>query len=64
MILFSPARGENTTARIRADSVTIANGNPAQVSPEGTPQRYRSAQRTGVSDHWPMTATIELTQKQ
>jgi endonuclease/exonuclease/phosphatase family metal-dependent hydrolase len=64
MILFSPARGENTTARIRADSVAIANGNPAQVSPDGVPQRFRSAERTGVSDHWPMIATIELTQKQ
>ena len=64
MILFSPARGENTTARIRADSVSIANSNPAQVSPSGVPQRFRSAGRTGVSDHWPMIATIELTQKQ
>ncbi len=34
MILFSPARGENATARIRADSVPIANRNPAQVSSE------------------------------
>ena len=64
MILFSPARGEKTTARIRADSVAIANENPAQVSEAGTPERHRSASRTGVSDHWPMIATIELTEKQ
>jgi len=64
MILFSPARGENATTRIRADSVAISNGNPAQVSPDGVPQRYRSAERTGVSDHWPIIATIELTEKQ
>ena len=64
MILFSPARGENTTARIRADSVAISNGNPAQVSPDGVPQRYRSAEKTGVSDHWPIVATIELAGKQ
>jgi endonuclease/exonuclease/phosphatase family metal-dependent hydrolase len=64
MILFSPGRGQNTTARIRANSVAIANENPAQVSAEGTPERFQSAARTGVSDHWPMIATIELTEKQ
>jgi hypothetical protein len=64
MILFSPARGENATAQIRADSVAIANENPSQVSPDDTPERFRSADKTGVSDHWPMVATIELTQKQ
>ena len=64
MILFSPNRGENATAQIRADSVAIANKNPAQVSEDGTPQRFRSAAQTGISDHWPMTATIELTEKQ
>jgi len=64
MILFSPGRGENATARIRADSVAIANKNPAQVSEEGTPERFRSAERSGVSDHWPMIAAIEPTEKQ
>ncbi len=64
MILFSPGRGENATTRIRADSVEIANRNPAQVSAEGTPERFRSATQTGVSDHWPIVATIELTEKQ
>jgi hypothetical protein len=64
MILFSPARGENATAQIRADSVAIANRYPAQTSANGTPERFRSADKTGVSDHWPMIATIEITQKQ
>ena len=64
LLLLSASRGENATARIRADSVRIANLNSAQVSQNGTPERYRSAKRTGVSDHWPMIATIEVTQKQ
>lgn len=64
MILLSESRSKKTTARIRADSVQIANRNPAQVSEHGTPQRFNSARGKGVSDHWPMIATIELTQKQ
>ena len=64
MILFAPARGEKTTWQIRADSVRILNGTPAQVTPEGTPNRYRSAAGTGVSDHWPLVVTIESTEKQ
>ena len=64
MILFSPSRGEKTTWKIRADSVRILNEYPPQVTAEGTPNRYRSATRTGVSDHWPLVVTIELTEKQ
>ena len=64
MILFREARGGNTTARIRADSVRIANRNPAQVAPNRTPERFSWAERKGVSDHWPMVATIEFAQKQ
>ena len=64
MILLAELRGEKTTVRFRADSVGIANHNPAQVSDHGTPERFRSARRSGVSDHWPMVATLELTQKQ
>ena len=63
-ILFSPARGAETTARIRADSVAIANEIEAQVTEEGTPRRHDSETGTGVSDHWPIVATIELTRKQ
>jgi len=64
MIFFSPARGAKTTAYIRGDSVRIANDYPPQVSKNGKPERFRSDTATGVSDHWPMTATIELTEKQ
>ncbi len=64
MIFFAAASGGKTTATIRADSVQIANGNPAQVTSNGTPLRFDADRRQGVSDHWPMIATIELTQKQ
>jgi len=64
MIFFAAARGGKTTAAIRADSVQIANGNPAQVTSNGTPLRFDADRQQGVSDHWPMIATIELTQKQ
>lgn len=64
MILLAKRRGEKTTAVFRAESVQMANRNPAQVSRLGTPERYRAAERRGVSDHWPMVAIIELDQKQ
>jgi len=64
MILFREARGGNTTAQFRADSVRIANRNPAQVAPNRTPERFNWAGKRGVSDHWPMVATIEFDQKQ
>jgi endonuclease/exonuclease/phosphatase family metal-dependent hydrolase len=64
MILFSLARGEKATWRIRADSVQIANRNPAQVNQNGVPLRYDAAARRGVSDHWPVTVTIELSGNQ
>ena len=64
MIFFAPARGAKTTAQIRGDSVEIANAYGPQVSVNGTPERFSSANGTGVSDHWPLIATIELTEKQ
>jgi hypothetical protein len=64
MILFSPASGEKTTWQIRANSVQLGNRNPAQVSEDGTPNRYKSAARTGVSDHWPVVLALEPKQKQ
>ena len=59
MILFSPARGEKTNWQVRAESVQLANRNPAQVSENNTPNHYDSASRTGVSDHWPIVLTLE-----
>lgn len=64
LILFAPTRGAETTAQIRADSVQIANRIPAQVTANQTPQRFNAPARRGVSDHWPMIATIEVAQKQ
>ncbi len=64
MILFSEARGAKTTARIRGESVEIANRSPAQRSENGTPERFQSDSGTGVSDHWPIVATLQLTVKQ
>lgn len=59
MILWSPGRGENTTWRIRADSVSIANGAAMQKRANGTPWRFEMPAGTGVSDHWPIVLTIE-----
>jgi len=64
MILYSPARGVKTTWRIRADSARLANRTAAQVTASGKPNRYKAAEQTGVSDHWPLVLTIETTQKQ
>jgi endonuclease/exonuclease/phosphatase family metal-dependent hydrolase len=64
MILFAEARGAKTTARIRGDSVQIANRYERQVSETGTPQRFDAENGAGVSDHWPLIASIELTVKQ
>jgi len=64
MIFFATARGAKTTAQIRGDSVAIANGYAPQIGENGTPERFRSENGTGVSDHWPMITTIEFTEKQ
>jgi len=64
MIFLAPARGAKTTAQIRGDSVEMANHYPPQRSKNGTPEHYDSNNRTGVSDHWPMIATIEFIEKQ
>jgi endonuclease/exonuclease/phosphatase family metal-dependent hydrolase len=66
MILWSPSRdrGVDATWTVRADSVQLGNKTAAQVSSESTPKRFEAADGTGVSDHWPLVATIELKQKQ
>jgi len=64
MILFSPARGGKTTARIRAGSVRILNQTAAQASDNGTPEHFEAASLTGVSDHWPLVAIFEIAKKQ
>jgi hypothetical protein len=64
MILYSPARGEKTTWQIRADSVRVANETIAQTTKKGTPRRYDAKVRAGVSDHWPLVVTLELSENQ
>ena len=64
MILVSPARSENTTWRIRADSVRIANGFDEQTRADGTPKRFDAAELAGVSDHWPVVVILESAKKQ
>lgn len=59
MLLYSPARGENATWQIRANSVHIANATDAQTTPDGTPRRFESEPFAGVSDHWPLVMTLE-----
>jgi endonuclease/exonuclease/phosphatase family metal-dependent hydrolase len=57
MVLFSPSADTDNVWTV--SGVEIANAFPAQVTADGTPNRYRSAQRTGVSDHWPVVMTLE-----
>jgi endonuclease/exonuclease/phosphatase family metal-dependent hydrolase len=64
MILWSPARGENATWQIRADSFRVVNVFEQQVSVDGSPARFSPDTGTGVSDHWPLALTLELSQKQ
>ena len=58
MILWSPPKGTTATWAVDASSISIANENPAQVTAEGTPARFRLAEKTGVSDHWPVVMTL------
>ncbi len=36
----------------------LANDTPAQVTPKGTPRRFRLPDATGLSDHWPLVMEI------
>jgi endonuclease/exonuclease/phosphatase family metal-dependent hydrolase len=57
MVVFAPSENADSAWQVR--SVEIANQLSAQVTADGTPNRYRSAPRTGVSDHWPVLMTLE-----
>ncbi len=59
MILYARPRGENTTWRIRADSVRLANDAPEQTDANGRPRRFSRSPLAGVSDHWPLVLTLE-----
>jgi endonuclease/exonuclease/phosphatase family metal-dependent hydrolase len=57
MVIFAPSQNADSAWQVR--TVEIANQLSAQVTADGTPNRYRSAPRTGVSDHWPVLMTLE-----
>ena len=57
MVIF--AAPQNVDGGWQIQSVEIANQYAAQVTEDGTPHRYRSEERTGVSDHWPVVMTLE-----
>jgi endonuclease/exonuclease/phosphatase family metal-dependent hydrolase len=61
MILWSPARKNGDRAWILRDSsVQVPNQVPAQVQDGATPARFELPEGSGVSDHWPLLAAIEL----
>ncbi len=64
MIFWSPARGENATWKISADSLRVLHQTEAQRTADGTPARFSPGDRSGVSDHWPLAITIEPIEKQ
>ncbi|MEM7281285.1 MAG: endonuclease/exonuclease/phosphatase family protein [Pseudomonadota bacterium] len=39
-------------------SVRLVNDSPYQVTSEGTPARFQLPEPSGLSDHWPLAATI------
>ena len=57
MVVFAPS--EDPDSAWAVTSIDIANAVPAQVTVDATPNRYRSAERSGVSDHWPVVMTLE-----
>ncbi len=57
MVVFAPSVDPGRAWSVA--SIDIANAVPAQVTADGTPNRYRSGERTGVSDHWPVVMTLE-----
>ena len=45
--------------RVLPSSIAIANASANQNSPKGHPLSFDSGQNRGVSDHWPVIATLE-----
>ena len=57
MVLFAPPR-EGSGWALLPDSVRVANAYEHQVTSDGTPARFRLAEQSGVSDHWPIVARV------
>ncbi len=63
MILWSPGEpsGAQATWKLPSNPYYVANQGPDQVLENGTPARFSLPEGTGVSDHWPLVATIQST---
>jgi endonuclease/exonuclease/phosphatase family metal-dependent hydrolase len=63
MILWSPGEpsGAQATWKLHSNPYYVANQGPDQVLENGTPARFSLPEGTGVSDHWPLVATIQST---
>jgi len=61
MILWSPGvlRGAQATWMLSDNPYYVANRSPDQVLENGIPARFSLPEGSGVSDHWPLVATIE-----
>ena len=57
MVIFDPSDDAGSSWSVTA--IDIADAVPAQLRTDGTPQRYVSAERKGVSDHLPVVMTLE-----
>jgi endonuclease/exonuclease/phosphatase family metal-dependent hydrolase len=63
MILWSPGEisGAQATWKLSDNPYYVANRSPDQVLENGTPARFSLPEGSGVSDHWPLVATIQST---
>jgi len=63
MILWSPGQlsGAQATWKLDNNRYYVANQNPDQVLENGIPARFSLPEGSGVSDHWPLVATIQST---
>ncbi len=61
MILWShgEASGAQATWNLRDNLSYVANRSPDQVLENGAPARFSLPEGSGVSDHWPLVATIQ-----
>lgn len=57
IVVFAPSEDPGSAWSVTA--VDIPTGVPGQLQTDGSPQRYVSAERRGVSDHLPVVMTLE-----
>ena len=59
MVLYAPSESAAAQWRIQPGGVFIADGYEEQLNADGTPRRFDSEARRGVSDHLPLVMTLE-----